>query len=161
VQYLRPQHAATQKRWAPATRIDENKERKKPEFDLTDGFHPMSLKKEHRYFTFMSTTRGTQQWKVQVMGLKNPGKQFQRMVEWVLPDLPHTDPYMDDTITGSHGKYKTEEVWVNFHDTRALLNSLRKTSWSAVSTNLSSLKKKACSVGISCGQAAGVPARAN
>jgi hypothetical protein len=84
----------------------------------------MPLKKEHRYITCMSTPRGTQQWKVQVMGLKNAGIQFQRMMEWVLQDLPLTDPYMDDLITGTDGLNAVERLWNNYHAVRALLKKL-------------------------------------
>lgn len=39
-------------------------------------------------------------WKVLVMGLKNAGSQFQRMMEWVVQDLPHVDPCIDGIIVG-------------------------------------------------------------
>jgi hypothetical protein len=131
VQDLRPQNAATQKDGHPLPRIDEMVRRQgKPRIwtvlDLVDGFHQMPLKEEHRYITCMSTPRGTQRWKVQVMGLKNSGIQFQRMMEWVLRDLPHTDPYMDDTITGSCARDELEEIRVNYHDARALLQQFEK-----------------------------------
>ena len=64
----------------------------------------MPLKKEHRNITYTSTPRGTLQWTVQVMGLKNAGTQFQRMMEWVLKDIPEADPYIDDVIVGSEGE---------------------------------------------------------
>ena len=44
--------------------------------DLKDGYHQMPLKKEHRHLTCMSTPRGTLQWKVLVMGLKNGNAMF-------------------------------------------------------------------------------------
>ena len=71
--------------------------------DLKDGYHQMPLKKEHRHITCMSTPRGTMQWKVLVMGLKNGNAQFQRMMEWVLRDEEYADPYVDDIIIGSTG----------------------------------------------------------
>jgi hypothetical protein len=43
------------------------------------------------------------QWKVLVMGLKNAGSQFQRMMEWVLREHPTADPYIDDVLVGSTG----------------------------------------------------------
>jgi hypothetical protein len=94
--------------------------------DLVDGFHQMPMKVEHRPITCMSTPRGTQQWRVQVMGLKNAGTQFQRMMEWVLRDLPHTDPYVDDTITGTDGLTMEECLWNNYRATRATLLQFRE-----------------------------------
>ena len=44
--------------------------------DMKDGFHQVPLKKEHRHLTAMSTPRGTKQWTVLVMGLKNGGAIF-------------------------------------------------------------------------------------
>jgi len=72
--------------------------------DLVDGYHQMPLKEEHRHYTCTTTPRGVMQWKVLVMGLKNAGSQFQRMMEWVLKDLPNVDPYIDDIIVGSVGE---------------------------------------------------------
>ena len=54
-------------------------------------------------------------------GLKNAATQFQRMMEWVVRDLPHTDPYIDDSITGSDGPTLEETLWNNYHDVRAQL----------------------------------------
>ena len=59
------------------------------------------------------------QWTVQVMGLKNAATQFQRMMEWVLQDLPDTDPYIDDSITGSSGVDEVDQVWNNYFAVRA------------------------------------------
>jgi len=58
----------------------------------------------------MSSTQGTMQWTVQVMGLKNAGAQFQRMMEWVLRDLPCAEPYLDDIIVRSTGN-SVEEIF--------------------------------------------------
>ena len=48
--------------------------------DLNDGFHQMPLKKEHRHITCKSTPHGIMQWRVLVIGLKNRGAMFQRMM---------------------------------------------------------------------------------
>ena len=73
----------------------------------------------------MSTPKGTYQWKVLVMGLKNGNAMFQRMMEWVLRDLDNADPYVDDIIIGSTG-YIEEELMENHErDLRALLQVLR------------------------------------
>ncbi len=71
--------------------------------DLKDGYHQMPLKPEHRHITCMSTPKGSYQWKVLVMSLKNGNTMFQRMMEWVLQDLENADPYVDDIIIGSTG----------------------------------------------------------
>ena len=89
--------------------------------DLMDGFHQMPLKKEHRYITCMSTPKGTMQWTVVVMGLKNAGIQFQRMMEWVLKDQDHSDPYMDDVITDATGATMADALQQNYQAIRALL----------------------------------------
>ena len=74
--------------------------------DLKSGYHQMPLKPEHRHLTCMSTPRGTLQWKVLVMGLKNGNAMFQRMMEWVLREHENADPYVDDIIVGYTGDTK-------------------------------------------------------
>ncbi len=112
--------------------------------NLKDGYPQMSLKVEHRPYTcdmscsaqfpceimlslpaYMSTPRGTFQWKILVMGLKNGNAIFQRMMEWVLSDLENADPDEDDIIIGSTGE-KMEKIMINYEkDVRALLKVLR------------------------------------
>ena len=131
VQDLRPQNEATIKDGHPLPRIGEIVQRQGKIFlwttlDLVDGFHQMPLKKEHRYITCMSTPQGTQQWTVQVMGLKNAGTQFQRMMEWELQNHPDSDPYVDDVITGSQGPSEEEALWENYHAIRAVMLKFRE-----------------------------------
>ena len=71
--------------------------------DMKDGYHQVPLRKEDRHITCMSTPRGTKQWTVLVMGLKNAGAIFQRMMEWVLQGMENVDVYIDDVIVGSSG----------------------------------------------------------
>jgi hypothetical protein len=97
----------------PLPRIDEMVQRQSEfslwsSFDCKDGYHQMPLEKEHRHITCMSTPKGTFQWKVQVMGLKNAGAQFQRTMELVLTEHNCADPYMDDIIIGSSGSSEEE-----------------------------------------------------
>ncbi len=73
----------------------------------------------------MSTPRGSFQWKVQVMGLKNGNAMFQRMMEWVLRDLENADPYVDDIIFGSTGK-NMEEIMINHESAPIFLNFLQE-----------------------------------
>ena len=126
VQDLRPQNEATEKDGHPLPRIGDMVHRQGKNqiwsvLDLVDGFHQMPLKREHRFITCMSTPRGTQQWTVVVMGLKNAGIQFQRMMEWVLRDLPASDPYMDDVITGDAGATVPDQLRANYESVRANL----------------------------------------
>ena len=93
--------------------------------DLKDGYHQMPLRKEDRHITCMSTPRGTLQWKVLVMGLKNGNAMFQRMMEWVLRDIPNANPYVDDIIVGSVGNSKEELLRNHERDLRAVLETLK------------------------------------
>ena len=126
VQDLRPQNAATIKDGHPLPRIGDMLQRQGKcrvwtTLDMVDGFHQMPMRPEHRHITCMSTPQGTQQWTVLVMGLKNAGSQFQRMMEWVLRDLPHTDPYIDDLITGSEGETEEQALIRNYNEVRDTL----------------------------------------
>ncbi len=73
--------------------------------DMKDGNHQVPLKREDRHITCLSTPRGTKQWTMLAMGLKNAGTIFQRMMEWVMRDLPGVNVYIDDVIVGSTGEY--------------------------------------------------------
>ena len=86
----------------------------------------MPMKPEHRHLTCMSTPRGTKQWKVLVMGLKNGNAMFQRMMEWVLRDQENADPYVEDIIVGSTGNTPEEVLENHEHDLRAFLETLKK-----------------------------------
>ena len=72
--------------------------------DMKHGYHQMPLAPEARPLTTMSIPgKGLYQWKVMPMGVRNGNAQFQRMMEWVLKDLPFADVYVDDVIIGSTG----------------------------------------------------------
>ena len=71
--------------------------------DMKGGSHQVPFKVENRYITCMSTPRGTKQWTVLVMGLKNARSIFQRMMEWVLRDIDCCEVYIDYVIIGSDG----------------------------------------------------------
>ena len=66
------------------------------------------------------------QLKVQVMGLKNAGAQFQRMMEWVLSEKDFADPYVDHIIVGSSGKSMEELVRNHAKDLREVLRTMEK-----------------------------------
>jgi hypothetical protein len=113
----------------PLPRIEEMVQRQSEfrmwsSLDCKDGYHQMPLKKEHRHITCMSTPKGTYQWRVQVMGLKNAGAQFQRMMEWILRDHDFADPYIDDIIVGSNGSNDDELISNHEKDIRAVLETL-------------------------------------
>ena len=115
----------------PLPRIDEMVQRQAKykiwsSLDCKDGYHQMPLKKEHRHITCMSTPKGTYQWRVQVMGLKNAGAQFQRMMEWVLREHECADPYIDDIIIGSTGETLEEAIENHERDLHAVLMTLAK-----------------------------------
>ncbi len=75
--------------------------------DMRDGYHQVPLRNSDRHLTCMSTPQGTKEWTVLVMGLKNGGAIFQRMMELVLKDLSgpgwSVHVYEDDVIIGSDG----------------------------------------------------------
>ena len=131
VQDLRKLNEATVKDGHPLPLIEailqrQGKYRIWTVLDLSDGYHQMPLKKEHRPFTCMSTPKGTMQWKVQVMGLKNAGAQFQRMMEWVLTGIDCADSYIDDIIIGSSGDTEEELLANHARDVRRVLQRLQE-----------------------------------
>ena len=74
----------------------------------------------------MSTPKGTYQWKVLVMGLKNGGAIFQRMMEWVLKKIECVDPYVDDVIIGSTGINEEDAIRNHERDVRLVLERLKE-----------------------------------
>ena len=59
------------------------------------------------------------------MGLKNAGSQFQRMMEWVLRDLPNVDPYLDDILIGSMGDNLEELIENHYRDVVRVMETLQ------------------------------------
>jgi hypothetical protein len=131
VQDFRPQNAASLKDGHPLPRIGDILQRQ-GEFevwsvvDFKGGYHQMPLHPDHRHITCMSTPRGTMQWKVLVMGLKNGNAQFQRMLEWVLRDVDCANPYVDDIIIGSRGKTRAEVIRNHARDVLRVLTILEE-----------------------------------
>ena len=93
---------------------------------MKDGYHQVPLRKEDRHITCMTTPRGTKQWTVLVMGLKNGGAIFQRMMEWVLRGVESASVYIDDVIVGSTGETPEEMVENHERDLREVLERLRE-----------------------------------
>ena len=92
--------------------------------DMKDGYHQVPLRKEDRHVTSMSTPNGTMQWTVLVMGLKNGGAIFQRMMEWVLHGIECVDVYIDDVIVGTSGESVSEALDRHERDVRRVLDRL-------------------------------------
>ena len=92
--------------------------------DMKDGYHQVPLKKEHRHITCMTTPLGSLQWTVLVMGLKNGGAIFQRMMEGVLQGIECADVCIDDVIVGSRGETLVECIENHDRDVREVLTRL-------------------------------------
>ena len=93
---------------------------------MKDGYHQVPLKKEHRHLTCMSTPRGTMQWRVLVMGLKNGNAIFQRVMENVFRNLDFVDVYIDDVIIGSTGNSPQELLENHQRDLHKALLTLQE-----------------------------------
>jgi len=94
--------------------------------ELVDGFHQMSMKPEHLPITCgMSTPRGTMQWNVLVLGMNKGSAQFQRMMEWVLRDIPNAHPYIDYIIVESDGETVEEPIENHTKDIRRVMKTLQ------------------------------------
>ena len=61
-----------------------------------------------------------------VMGLKNSGAVFQRMMEWVLRGLECADVYIDDVIIGSDGANLDQALATHDQDVRRVLDRLKE-----------------------------------
>ena len=92
---------------------------------MKDGFHQVPVKPEDRHLTAMSTPMGIYVWKVMPMGLKNAPAIFQRIMEYVLRDLPFADPYIDDVIVGSTGGTIEEAIEQHKKDFITVLETLK------------------------------------
>ena len=93
--------------------------------DLKDAFHQVPLQKASRPCTCTSTPRGTKQWCVVVMGLKNGVAIFQRVIEYCLEEVADVaDPYVDDIIIGTQGTWGPELIAQHDTDTRRVLKAL-------------------------------------
>jgi len=67
--------------------------------DLVDGLHQIPIKMEHRPISCMSNPRGTMQWNGLVLGMNNASARFQRMMAWVLRNIPNA--HIVEIIVGS------------------------------------------------------------
>jgi transposase InsO family protein len=98
-------------------------------FDLEDGFHQMHLDPDSQAYTAFVTSKGVYQWTVLPMGVKNGPAMFQRMIQWVLRDLPFALVYIDDVLVGTPPpSANTHENILDIHyrDVRAVLAAFLK-----------------------------------
>ena len=69
-------------------------------FDLEYGFHQMHLDPASQPLTAFVTPSGTFEFTVMPMGIKNGPAMFQRMISWILRELPFAVAYIDDVLLG-------------------------------------------------------------
>jgi len=76
------------------------------------------------------------QRKLLVLGMKNASTQFQRMMDWVLRDIPNTHPYIYDIIVGSDGETVEELTENHTKDIRRVLKTLTDNLLTCITTAL-------------------------
>jgi len=69
--------------------------------DLLKGYWCVPLTERGREISAFVTPSGLYEYKVLPFGMKNAPATFQRMIQSVIQDLPNTQAYIDDLITGS------------------------------------------------------------
>ncbi|EPS71058.1 hypothetical protein M569_03701 [Genlisea aurea] len=131
VQDFRPLNEVTQKDGHPLPRIADILQLQADfqmwsKFDLVDGYHQMPIAVADRHMTCMATPKGTMQWKVLSMGLKNAGSQFQRMIEWVIRDIECASAYIDDVLVGSKGATLEECIDIHQRDVSRVLEAFER-----------------------------------
>ena len=94
--------------------------------DMKKGYHQMPLSQESRPLSAMVTPSGLWQWKVMPMGVKNGNAAFQRMMEWVLKDLPNATPFVDDVIIASGGDTIEEAIENHRKDLEDVMKTFRE-----------------------------------
>ena len=95
-------------------------------FDCQDGYHQMHLHPDDRHLTAFVTGNNVYQWRVLPMGFKNSGSAFQRLMNWVLRDVPNVHVYIDDIIVGSEGDTEEELIANHEKDVFRVLEALEK-----------------------------------
>jgi hypothetical protein len=98
-------------------------------FDLEDGFHQMHLHPDSQPYTAFVTSRGVYQWTVLPMGVKNGPAMFQRMIQWILRDLPFAMVYIDDVLIGTPPPLTnsgSDILDIHYRDIRSVLTTFKK-----------------------------------
>ena len=67
-------------------------------FDLEDGFNQMHLHPDSWHLTTFCTPWGSYEFNVLPMGVRNGPAMFQRMIMWILRDVPQACVYIDDVL---------------------------------------------------------------
>ena len=60
------------------------------------------------------------------MGIKNGPAMFQRMISWILRELPFAVAYIDDVLIGSPGSDKQELLRTHFDHCCAVLEAFKR-----------------------------------
>ena len=95
--------------------------------DLRQAFHQQPLHPDSRHVTSTHTPLGVFQWRVNIMGLKNAGIQFQMMIDDRLqPVRDVADAYVDDIIIGTRVKAGEDLFAAHDRDVRRVLSLLVK-----------------------------------
>ena len=95
--------------------------------DLRQAFHQQPLHPDSRHITCTHTPFGIYQWRVNVMGLKNAGIQFQMMMDDRLQSVRDTaDAYIDDIIVGTRVEEGEDLFEAHDRDLRRVLQLLRE-----------------------------------
>ena len=95
--------------------------------DLRQAFHQQPLHPDSRHITSTYTPLGVYQWRVNIMGLKNAGIQFQMMVDDRLqPVRDISDAYVDDIIVGTRVEEGEDLFAQHDKDLRRVLSVLVK-----------------------------------
>ena len=68
--------------------------------DLKQGFHHVPLDRKSRMKTAFKVDGQTYRYRVMPMGIKQAPATFQRMMDWVLGDMPFATCYIDDILIG-------------------------------------------------------------
>ena len=86
----------------------------------------MHLDTSSQPLTAFVTPWGTYEFTVMPMGIKNGPAMFQRMIMWILRDLPHAVAYIDDVLIGSSGSNDEEMLDNQFKHCCEVLDAFRK-----------------------------------
>jgi hypothetical protein len=97
--------------------------------DLKQAFHQQPLRPDSRHITCTHTPMGIFQWKVNVMGLKNAGIQFQQMMDDRMESVRDVaNPYIDDILVGTRAIEGEDIMVTHDRDLRRVLEVLKAES---------------------------------
>jgi len=107
------------------------------------------------------TPWGTYEFTVLPMGVKNGPAMFQRMIMWILRDIPNVVVYIDDVLVGSKGSPDRELLQNHHHDVVQVLQAFRrhKVTAKGLKVHLFMLMIKFCGHILSDGQRRAAPSK--